>query len=92
MHIAYEQASLYSSHASTTMTSFEDQGHINYSPDGTPQSVSGYYFDLGGHLVFYNNMSPELWLTTDDYNTMVYQDAESAEAAAYDDMVTNCGF
>jgi hypothetical protein len=91
MHVAYEQATLASTHGSSMMTSFRDNAQA-YTDSEDFYRWRGWYFDLDGYMVRYDGYDAADWQQRDDYNVATAQILEDQAAQAYDDMVTECGW
>src|SRR3954468_6391668 len=74
MHLAYEQASLNSTHADATMTSFQDYVVDYVDADGYWRR-KGWYYDPAGHMDWYD-MTPDGWGYWDWVNTVAADEAE----------------
>jgi hypothetical protein len=90
MHVAYEQASLTSSHANATMTSFQDNVTW-YADSGGFYREKGWYFGFDGSMQWYD-LDPATWNDWDSFNVMDAANAEANAQAAYDELVSNCAW
>jgi hypothetical protein len=91
MHIAYEQATLASSHANEMMTSFEDNVQDYVDADGYYMR-KGWLVDLQGRIHFYVGMDPWEWHLMDAENIERAEWAQADADAAYDAWVSDCGW
>ena len=90
MRLAYEQASLTSSHADATMTSFQDNVTWYARSDGFYRE-KGWYYGFDGSMQWYD-LDPATWDAWNSFNVLVAANAEADAQSAYDDLVSDCGY
>ena len=90
MRLEWEQASLASTHAESTMTSLEDNVHWYPDSDGSIRA-KGWYFGFDGSMQTYDIDVPT-WDWWDQFDIDQAAAAEAAEAAAYDAYVSDCAW
>lgn len=90
MHIAYEQATLSSTHADAMMTSFQDNV-TDYADSNGFYRRTGWYWDMAGHMQHYD-VDSNFWYA---WNSDIIDTAEfyaSQAAEAYDTYLADCGY
>ena len=90
MRVEWEQASLASTHAESTMTSLEDNVHWYSDSDGLLRA-KGWYFGFDGSMQTYD-IDVATWDWWDQFHIDEAAAAEAAESAAYDAYVSDCAW
>jgi hypothetical protein len=90
MHVAWEQATLESTRADATMTSFQDNVVWYADSDGFYRE-KGWFFTFTGSMEWYD-LDPGTWNRWNSIQIENAQFYEDQAEAAYNDMVGECGW